>query len=149
MSVLSFRITRSARASWQGTVSEGSGQIALGSGAFAGSYSLRARIEEGDRATNPEELVGAAEAACFTMSFASLLDEAGLVVRDLTTTARVTLAQVGDAYNITRIELSTVGDVPGADAASFGVLAQRAKDCTVGRALAGTEITLEASVASD
>ena len=113
MSVLSFRITRSARASWQGTVSEGSGQIALGSGAFAGSYSLRARIEEGERATNPEELVGAAEAACFTMSFASLLDEAGLVVRDLTTTARVTLAQVGDAYNITRIELSTVGDVPG------------------------------------
>jgi osmotically inducible protein OsmC len=149
MSVLSFRIVRSAQASWQGTVSEGSGQIALGSGAYAGPYSLRARVEEGEPAANPEELVGAAEAACFTMSLASLLEEAGLEARDLTTTARVTLAQVGDAYNITRIELNTVGDVPGTDAASFGVLAERAKDCTVARALTGTEITLQVSVAGD
>jgi len=146
---LSFRVVRGAQASWQGTLSEGSGRIALGSGAFAGSYSLRARVEEGERATNPEELVGAAEAACFTMSLANLLGEAGLPVRDLTTTARVTLAQVGNAYNITRIELHTVGDVPGVDAASFTDLAQRAKDCTVARALTGTEITLDASVADD
>ena len=140
---------RSAQASWQGTLSEGSGRIALGSGAFAGSYSLRARVEEGERATNPEELVGAAEAACFTMSLANLLGEAGLLVRDLTTTARVTLAQIGNAYNITHIELHTVGDVPGVDAVSFTDLAQRAKDCTVARALTGTEITLDASVADD
>jgi osmotically inducible protein OsmC len=149
MSVLSFRVVRSAQASWQGTLSDGSGRIALGSGAFAGPYSLRARVEEGERVANPEELVGAAEAACFTMSLANLLDAAGLPVRDLTTTARVTLAQAGDAYNITRIELHTVGDVPGVDAASFIDLAHRAKDCTVARALAGTEITLEASVAGD
>jgi lipoyl-dependent peroxiredoxin len=149
MSVLSFRVVRSAQASWQGTLAEGSGRIALGSGAFTGPYSLRARVEEGEPVTNPEELVGAAEAACFTMSLASLLGEAGLSVRDLTTTARVTLAQAGDAYNITRIELHTVGDLPGVDAASFNDLAQRAKDCTVARALAGTEITLEASVSGD
>ena len=73
----------------------------------------------------------------------------GPAARDLTTTARVTLAQAGDAFNITRIELRTVGDVPGVDAAAFSDLAQRAKDCTVARALTGTEITLEARVAGD
>jgi osmotically inducible protein OsmC len=147
-SVLSFRVVRSAQASWQGNVSEGSGRISLGSGAFDGPYSLRARVEEGERAANPEELLGAAEAACFTMSLANLLGEAGHPARDLRTTARVTLAQAGAGFDITRIELRTVGDVPGVDEASFRDLAERAKNCTVGRALAGTEITLEASVAS-
>ena len=146
-SVLSFRIVRSAQASWQGSVPEGGGRISLGSGAFDGPYSLRARVEEGERAANPEELLGAAEAACFTMSLASLLGEAGHPARDLRTTARVTLAQVGAGFDITRIELRTVGDVPGVDQAAFRDLAVRAKNCTVGRALASTEITLEASVA--
>jgi len=102
-SVLSFRIVRSAQASWQGSVPEGGGRISLGSGAFDGPYSLRARVEEGERAANPEELLGAAEAACFTMSLASLLGEAGHPARDLRTTARVTLAQVGAGFDITRI----------------------------------------------
>ena len=145
---MSFRVVRSAQASWQGTVSEGTGRITLGSGAFAGPYSLRARVEEGEPATNPEELLGAAEAACFTMSLANLLGTAGHPPRDLRTTARVTLAQVGAGFNITRIELHTVGDVPGVDHAVFNDLAERAKDCTVSRALTGTEITLEASVAA-
>lgn len=144
---MSFRIVRSALAVWQGTLSEGSGRITLGSGAFDGPYSLRARVDEGGRAANPEELVGAAEAACFTMSLANLLSEAGHPARDLRTTARVTLAEVGAGFNITRIELRTVGDVPGIDHASFHDLARRAKDCTVSRALTGTEITLEVSVA--
>ena len=147
-SALSFRVVRSAQASWQGNVSEGSGRVSLGSGAFDGPYSLRARVEEGERAANPEELLGAAEAACFTMSLANLLGEAGHPARDLRTTARVTLAQAGAGFDITRIELRTVGDVPGVDQASFRDLAERAKNCTVGRALAGTEITLEASVAA-
>ena len=112
---MSFRVVRTAEASWQGAVPEGSGRIALGSGAFDGPYSLRSRVEEGMRATNPEELVGAAEAACFTMSLANLLGEAGYPARDLRTTARVTLAQVGASFNITRIDLRTVGDVPGVD----------------------------------
>ncbi len=144
---MSFRVVRSAQASWQGTVPDGGGRITLGSGAFDGPYSLRARVEDGVHATNPEELLGAAEAACFTMSLASLLGEAGHPARDLRTTARVTLAQVGAGFNITRIELRTVGDVPGVDHAAFHDLAERAKDCTVARALTGTEITLEASVA--
>jgi osmotically inducible protein OsmC len=146
---VSFRVIRSAQANWQGSVPEGSGRITLGSGAFDGPYSLRARVEEGGRATNPEELIGAAEAACFTMSLANLLGEAGHPARDPRTTARVTLAQVGAGFNITRIELRTVGDVPGMDHDLFDDLARQAKDCTVSRALTGTEITLEASVAGD
>jgi osmotically inducible protein OsmC len=145
--LVSFRIVRSAQASWQGSVSEGSGIVTFGSGAFDGPYSLRARVEETGRATNPEELLGAAEAACFTMSLANLLGEAGHPAQDLRTTARVTLAQVGSRFDITRIELRTVGDVPGVDQALFKDLAEQAKDCTVARALTGTEITLEASVA--
>jgi lipoyl-dependent peroxiredoxin len=82
------------------------------------------------------------------MSLANLLGEAGHSAQDLSTTARVTLAQVGSAFNITRIELRTVGDVPGVDEAFFQDLAARAKDCTVARALTGTEITLEASLRS-
>ena len=146
---MNFRVTRNAQASWRGSVSEGAGRITLGSGAFDGPYSLRARVEEGEQATNPEELLGAAEAACFTMSLANLLGEAGHPAQDLRTTARVTLAQVGAAFNITRIELRTVGDVPGVDQACFQDLAERAKDCTVARALTGTQITLEASLAAD
>jgi lipoyl-dependent peroxiredoxin len=144
---VNFRVTRSAQASWQGTVPEGTGRITLGSGAFDGPYSLRARVEEGVRLANPEELLGAAEAACFTMSFANVLEQAGHPARDLRTTARVTLAQREAGFDITRIELHTVGDVPGVDSASFQDLAHRAKDCTVSRALTGTEITLEANLA--
>jgi osmotically inducible protein OsmC len=144
---VSFRVVRSAQASWQGSAPEGSGRITLGSGAFDGPYSLRARVEETGRAANPEELLGAAEAACFTMSLANLLGEAGHPAHELRTTARVTLAQVGARFDITRIELRTVGDVPGVDQALFTDLAEQAKDCTVARALTGTEITLEASVA--
>jgi lipoyl-dependent peroxiredoxin len=143
---LSFRVVRSAEASWQGTVPEGGGRIGLGSGAFDGPYSLRARVQDAEQ-TNPEELLGAAEAGCFTMSLANLLGEAGHPARDLQTTARVTLEQAGNAFNITRIELRTVGDVPGVDAEAFATFAQQAKDCTVSRALTGTEITLDARLA--
>jgi osmotically inducible protein OsmC len=144
---VNLRVVRTAEARWQGTLPDGGGRITLGSGAFDGPYSLRARVEDGEHATNPEELLGAAEAGCFTMSLASLLGEAGHPARDLRTTARVTLAAVGAGFNITRIEFTTVGDVPGMDNAIFTGLAQRAKDCTISRALAGTEITLEASLA--
>jgi lipoyl-dependent peroxiredoxin len=143
---LSFRVVRSSQASWQGTVSEGGGQIALGSGAFEGAYSLKARVEEGQRATNPEELLGAAEAGCFTMSLANVLAEAGHPASDLRTAARVTLEQVGSSFNITRIELRTTGEVPGIDQEQFATFAAEAKDCTVSRVLTGTEITLEATL---
>ena len=146
---MSFRVVRSSEAGWQGTVPDGGGQISLGSGAFDGPYSLRARVEDGQRATNPEELLGAAEAGCFTMSLASVLGDAGHPARDLRTTARVTLEQVGSAFNITRIDLRTVGDVPGIDAEQFSAFAAEAKDCTVSRVLTGTEVTLEAQLTGD
>lgn len=144
---MSFRVVRRAEARWQGTVPDGGGRITLGSGAFDGPYSLRARVEDGVHATNPEELLGAAEAGCFTMSLANLLGQAGHPARDLRTTAQVTLASAGTGFDITRIELRTVGDVPGVDNAFFTELARQAKDCTISRALTGTEITLEASLA--
>jgi len=146
---LSFRVSRTAQASWQGTVDEGGGRISLGSGAYEGAFTLRARVEEVDRGTNPEELVGAASAGCFTMSLANLLTEAGSPPNDLQTTARVRLEQTDAGFRITRIALKTVGDVPGFDGERFAALAQQAKEtCPVSLALAGTEITLEASVGS-
>jgi osmotically inducible protein OsmC len=145
---LTFRVVRRAQASWRGTLPQGSGRIALGSGAFDGPYSLRARVEDGEHATNPEELIGAAEAGCFTMSLANLLTEAGHPARELRTTAEVTLAQTSGGFDITRIALRTEGEVPGIDDDVFAGLAAQAKNCTVSRALTGTEITLEARLAA-
>jgi len=143
---LSIRVTRSAQASWQGTVPDGGGRIALGSGAFEGPFTLKARVEDVERSTNPEELIGAAEAGCFTMSLASLLSEAGHPPDDLRTTARVRLEQQDSGgFAITQVALETVGDVPGVDAARFTELAEQAKaTCPVSRALAGTQVTLQA-----
>jgi osmotically inducible protein OsmC len=144
---VSFRVVRSAEARWQGSLARGGGRIALGSGAFGGPYSLRSRVEEGERASNPEELLGAAQAGCFTMSLANLLGEAGHPPRELRTTARVTLAEADGRFDIARIELRAAGDVPGLDQARFAELAAEAKNCTISRALAGTEVILaEASL---
>ena len=90
---LAFRVIRTAQASWSGTVPEGGGRIALGSGVFEGPFTLRARTEEGVRGTNPEELIGAGHAGCFTMSLANLLSEEGHPPEDLQTTAHVVLEQ--------------------------------------------------------
>ena len=146
---MSVRISRSAQASWQGTVPEGGGRIALDSGAYEGEFTLQNRVaEEVHNRTNPEELIAAAQAGCFTMSLANLLSEAGSPPRDLRTTARVRLEQKDEGFRITRITVKTVGDVPGFDPDRFVALAQEAKDtCPVSLALAGTEITLEASLA--
>ncbi len=145
---MGFRVTRSAQASWQGTVSDGAGRLALAGGAYEGPYSLRARVEQVERTTNPEELIAAAEAGCFTMSLASLLEEEGHPARDLRTTAKVTLEQTGSGFDITRIELTTVAEVPGLDAGTFARLARNAKDCTVSRALKGVDISLDATLAA-
>lgn len=129
---------------------EGGGRIALGSGAYEGAFTLKARVEDVDRGTNPEELIAAAQAGCFTMSLANLLTESGHPPADLQTTAKVRLEQLDTGFAITSIALRAVGDVPGVDADAFAALAQQAKDtCPVSRALAGTEITLEAKLASD
>lgn len=147
---MSVRVTRTAQASWQGGLAEGGGRIGVGSGAYDGPFTLRARVEDVERSTNPEELIGAAHAGCFTMSLANLLSESGHPPADLQTSAKVRLEQLDTGFAITNIALQTVGEVPGVDADTFAQLAQQAKDtCPVSRALAGTEITLEARLASD
>ena len=144
---MAVRVSRSAQASWQGTVPDGGGRIALGSGAYEGEFNLRNRVEDVDRATNPEEMIAAAEAGCFTMSLANLLTEAGTPPTDLQTTARVRLEQLDAGFRITRISIQTVGEVPGVEAERFAELAEQAKStCPVSLALAGTEIVLEASL---
>ena len=99
---MSIRVIRKAQARWQGTVPEGGGRIALGSGAFEGPFTLRERVEDVEKGTNPEELIGAGHAGCFTMSLANLLEEAGHPPADLQTTAKVRLEQ---------LEAGSVGDV--------------------------------------
>jgi lipoyl-dependent peroxiredoxin len=145
-----IRIIRTAQASWSGTVPDGGGHLALGSGAFEGPFTLRARVEDGQHTANPEELVGLANAACYTMSLADLLSTEGHPPQSLETAARVHLEQTGESWSITRIELHTTGTVEGVDATTFEALAQQAKaTCTVSRALAGTEIILVAELAND
>ncbi|MGH2842956.1 MAG: OsmC family peroxiredoxin [Solirubrobacteraceae bacterium] len=140
-------ISRHALATWKGTVEDGAGVLALGSGAFTGEFTLRARVEDVDRATNPEELIAAAAAGCFTMSLSSMLADAGTPVSDVQTTARVRLEQREEGFRITRVSLTCVGQVPGVDQQRFAELAERAKaTCPVALALAGTEIVLNASL---
>jgi lipoyl-dependent peroxiredoxin len=142
---MSIGITRTAQSSWSGTVAEGGGRLGLGSGAFEGPFTLKARVEEDQPSANPEELVGAAHAGCFTMSLADQLSEAGHPPTELRTTASVRLEQRPEGFRITRITLSTEGEVPGVDDDQFQQLAERAKaTCPVSLALAGTEIALEA-----
>jgi osmotically inducible protein OsmC len=146
---LSFRVTRRSQATWRGTVADGGGRLSLGSGAYEGPFSLKARVEDVERATNPEELIAAAEAGCFTMSLANLLSEAGHPPDDLTTTASVRLEQRDGRFSITTIELRTTGQVAGVSAERFEELAREAKEtCPVSRVLAGAEITLRATLSA-
>jgi lipoyl-dependent peroxiredoxin len=146
---VSFRVTRRSQATWKGTVSDGGGRLALGSGAYEGPFSLKARVEDVEKATNPEELIAAAEAGCFTMSLANLLSEAGHPPEELSTTAGVRLEQQDGRFSITKIELRTTGSVPGVSDQQFADLAREAKEtCPVSRVLAGAEITIEATLAS-
>ena len=139
--------TRKAEAEWKGTLREGSGNFKTGSGAISGSYSFPTRFENAP-GTNPEELIGAAHAACFSMALSAGLTKAGHKPNSIRTTATVTLEKVGEAFGITKIELDTVGEVPGIDAATFQREAEGAKaGCPVSKALAGVQITLRAQLA--
>lgn len=139
--------TRKAEAEWNGNLAEGAGRLKVGSGAFEGPYSFKSRFEEGQSATNPEELLGAAHAGCFTMALTAQLSRARLTPERINTEARVKLEKVGDAFAITRIELETEARVPGIDDATFQQYALDAKqNCPVSKALAGTEIHLSAKL---
>ena len=140
-------ITRTASAVWEGNLPQGAGTVKFGSGAFEGAYSFTSRFGDGSGGTNPEELIGAAHAGCFSMAFSHILAEAGFTPTRVATKAAVKMDKVGDGFKIVRIELTTEGDVPGIDEATFLEYAQAAKTgCPVSQALASVEITLHATL---
>ena len=137
---------RKAEAEWFGKVTDGKGHMKLGSGAFDGPYSFSSRFEEG-KGTNPEELIGAAEAGCFSMALALNLEKAGHPAKRVNTTATVKLEPSDKGFKITSIDLRTEGDVPGIDEAKFKEQAELTKKtCPVSLALAGTQINLDAKL---
>ncbi|WP_373500045.1 OsmC family protein [Desulfococcus sp.] len=137
---------RSAHARWIGTLQQGKGTLSLESGAFEGSYSFATRFEDAP-GTNPEELIGAAHAGCFSMALSMLLEKAGYPPKDIQTRADVTIEKVDDGFKITRIDLTTRAEVPGMDVDSFRQQANAAKEgCPVSQALAGTQISLSAEL---
>ena len=139
-------ITRHADAEWTGNLREGSGKVKLGSGAFEGAYGFRSRFESGP-GTNPEELIAAAHAGCYSMALSAGLSNAGHPPRRVLTIAKVNLDKVGEGFSITRIDLETEAEVPGIDEAAFRQQAETAKkNCPVSKALASTEITLKAKL---
>lgn len=138
---------RRAEAEWSGNLAEGSGRLKVASGAFEGPYSFKSRFEEGESATNPEELLGAAHAGCFTMALTAQLSRQRLTPKRIRTEAKVKLEKIGDAFSITQIELETEAEVPGIDDATFQKYALDAKqNCPLSKALAATEILLNAKL---
>lgn len=132
---------RKADAIWSGTLKEGSGVMKLGSGAYDGPYTYASRFEEGP-GTNPEELIGAAHAGCFSMFLSALLSKDGFTPGRIATTAKVYL-EAGPT--IAKIELNTEAEVPGLEAAALQDYAEKAKaNCPVSKALASVDIQLNA-----
>ena len=140
--------TRKAHARWEGSIKEGKGKVDFGSGAFNGAYSFVSRFEEG-AGTNPEELLGAAHASCFAMALSLVLGQAGFKPEYVDATAHVTVTPKDGGFKITKSHLVCEASVPGIDQTTFMQHAQAAKaGCPVSKALAGTEITLEARLAA-
>ena len=138
---------RNAKAVWTGGLKEGNGTMSLGSGAYQGAYSFSSRFEEG-KGTNPEELIAAAHAGCFSMALAAALGRAGFPPQRVETEARCHLEKAEAGFKITRMELATQAQVPGIDAAKFQEIAEGAKKgCPVSGALAALDITLDARLA--
>lgn len=141
--------TRNGSAEWKGDLKGGSGELTVGDGVFSGAYSFSSRFEEGE-GTNPEELLAAAHAACFSMALSAALAGEGNPPDSIKATAKVHLRQADGLPTITQIDLDVEGAVPGLDADGFQAFAEKAKDgCVVSRALAGVgEINLNARLAS-
>ena len=137
---------RSANAQWNGKLKDGNGTMRMGSGGWEGPYSFASRFEEG-QGTNPEELIAAAHAGCFSMALSGELGKAGHDPKSVATTAKVHLNKSDAGFSITRIHLETAAEVPGLDAGEFQKIAEAAKKgCPVSRALQAVEITLEAKL---
>lgn len=139
--------TRTADARWQGDLKSGSGNMRLGSGAFEGQFSFDSRFENGS-GTNPEELVGAAHAGCYSMQFSAMLAGEGFPPDAIDTHADVVFA-TSETPTIESVALTTRGQVPGIDDQTFQKLAEQAKDaCPVSRLFQGATITLSATLES-
>ena len=139
---------RTANAEWTGNLKEGVGTMRFGGGAFDGAYSFQSRFEEGE-GTNPEELIGAAHAGCFSMALSGELEKAGHTPERVSTEARVSLTKGDDGFRISRIHLVTEATVPGIEDDRFQEIAEAAKNgCPVSKALADPEITLEATLSA-
>jgi lipoyl-dependent peroxiredoxin len=138
---------RTATAHWEGGLREGKGAMRLGSGAYEGQYSFASRFEQGT-GTNPEELLGAAHAGCFSMALSLALEQAGHPPTSVDTTAEVHLERAETGFEIARIDLDCTATVPGLDDAGLQAHAATAKaGCPVSKALAGVEIHLDARLA--
>jgi osmotically inducible protein OsmC len=139
--------TRKAHAEWHGSIGEGTGKMALGSGAFEGPYSFKSRMEDG-AGTNPEELIGAAHAGCFSMALSLILGSGGNEPESISTDAKVHFDKEGEGWAIKLIELTTRARVPGLDDEGFKKAAEAAKEgCPVSQAL-NVEIRLDAALES-
>ncbi len=137
---------RKASATWTGALKDGKGNMRLGGGAYEGAYSFQSRFEEGE-GTNPEELIAAAHAGCFSMALSGEIGKAGHEPKRVSTEARVSLVKSDQGFTINRITLVTEAEVPGLSEDEFQKLAEAAKKgCPVSRALAGPEIMLEATL---
>ena len=137
---------RSASAVWNGTLVEGNGTMKMASGAYEGAYSFGSRFQE-EPGTNPEELIAAAHAGCFSMALSAGLGKSGYNATRVATSAKAYLEKVGEGFAITRIELTTEAEVPGLDEATFQEHATGAKEnCPVSKALAGVDISLNATL---
>ena len=138
--------TSRAEAVWEGGLTTGKGVMRLPNGAYEGPFTFTSRFQEG-KGTNPEELIGAAHAGCFSMALSAALEKAGYKPTRIETTAQVTMDQVGDGFGITKIRLETVAEIPDITPEAFEEQAQGAKaGCPVSKALAGVNIELKASL---
>ena len=139
-------MVRTSKAQWNGSLKDGKGTVSLGSGAYDGQYSFSSRFESGT-GTNPEELIAAAHAGCFSMALSAGLGKSGFTPTRISSEAKVQLEKVGEGFAITKIELVTEGEVPGIDEAAFLEHAEGAKkNCPVSKALGAVEITLTAKL---
>jgi osmotically inducible protein OsmC len=135
---------RQSEAEWKGDLQHGQGKVRLGSGAYDGPYSFQSRFENGS-GTNPEELLAAAHAGCFTMALANELTKAGHKPDQLHTTAKVSLVKKGEGFQIPTVELALEASVPDIDEATFQRVVETAKmTCPVSKLFASAEITLQA-----
>lgn len=139
--------TRKAEADWNGGIMDGKGNLKLGSGAFEGAYSFQSRFGDDTKATNPEELIAAAHAGCYTMALSGNLGRAGYTPTNIHTTAKVKIEKQGEGFVIPNIDLETEATVEGIADEEFQKIAEETKKtCPVSQVLSGAEISLKATL---